>query len=581
MNLHFTPGSRSETLAIMVVFIMVIFVGRLFYLQVIQHEDFIRQANQEQIRKYTIFADRGEVYAMDDGTPKKIVMNENVYTVFVDPSIVTKPDEVVAAVTRIAGGNTQPDLARLVRMPESKYQILAKNVSFRQATMLKDEKLAGLGFQKMTRRVYPEGALGAQVLGFVTADGKGSYGVEGALNARLKGQDGYLQSVTDVRDVPLTIGQHNVRVPARNGDAVVLTLDTNIQNYAEKALARGLERTGATHGSVLVMDPQNGHVLAMANLPTYSPDQYGKVTDMQLYNNPIVSLPYEAGSVIKPFTLTIGLDKGVITPSSTYVNNDYIQVADRTIKNASLGKKTGTITMQDALNWSFNTGMVTMLQRLGGGQSITYEARQTMYEYYYQKYRFARATGIELASEADGLLISPDNPNGNAVQYATMTFGQGMNPTMIQVCSAFNMLMNGGTYYSPTVIAGTMNSDGTLARQSDKSSVKDVIKPSTASTIRQMVHDARAEFYAAQDKKGFMIGGKTGTSQTIKPDGTYSDTETIATYLGYGGDPTPRYTIMVKLSGKDKNLQGGADAAPVFTEISNWMIDYLKLQPKG
>lgn len=580
MNLQFTPGSRSEKLAIMVVIIMAVFIGRLFYLQVIQHDEFVRQANQEQIRKNTIYADRGEIYAMNNGTPSKIVMNENVYTVFVDPTHVSEPDRIVASLKRIVGGNTQPNLDALVRVKDSQYQIVAKYVTYQQANMLKEEKLAGLGFQKKTRRVYPETQLAAQVLGFVTDEGEGSYGIEGALDKRLKGENGFLQSVTDVRDVPLTIGQHNILKPVKNGDNIVMTIDMNVQSYAEQALMRGLERTGATNGSVLIMDPQNGHVLAMANAPTYRPDQYGNVKDMAVYNNPIVSVPYEAGSVIKPFTLTIGLDQGVITPDSTYNNTDYITVADRTIKNASLGRKTGVITMQDALNWSFNTGMVTMLQRLGGGQSITYEARKTMYDYYYNKYRFAQATGIELASEADGLLISPDSPNGNAVQYATMTFGQGMNPTMIQVCSAFNMLMNGGTYYQPTIVAGTMNS-GTFVAQEGRGATKDVIKPSTAATIQQMVHAARTEFYAGHDRKGFNIGGKTGTSQTIKSDGTYSDTETIATYLGYGGDPTPRYTIMVKLWGKDKNLQGGTDASPVFTDISNWMIDYLKLQPKG
>ncbi len=580
MNLHFLAGSRNEKLAIMVVIIMAVFIGRLFWLQIVQHDHFMAEARREYLGQDKIVADRGEIYAMNDGVPVRLVMNENIYTVFVDPTGVGNPQATASTIRRIAGDKTFAKIDSLIAAKPSRYQIVAKNLTPQQASELKKENLLGVGLQKETQRVYPEGQLGASVLGFVNAEGKGSYGVEGALDTRLKGTDGTLRAVRDVRNIPLTIGQENALVPAKNGDTLALTLDTNIQSYAEQALQRGMEKSGATNGSVLVMDPQTGHVLAMANLPGYNPAEYGKVTDGALFNNPIISMPYEAGSVIKPFTVTIGLDKGVITPASTYNNTDYIQVADRTIKNASIGRKTGIITIQDALNWSFNTGMVTVLERLGDGQNITYQARQTMYDYYYNKYHFAQVTGIELANEADGLLLSPDSPNGNAVQYATMTFGQGMNPTMIQVCSAFNMLMNGGTYYHPTILAGTIT-DGQLRPQANQPPITGVIKPETATTIRQMVHDARAEFYAGHDKKGYNIGGKTGTSQTLKPDGSYSDTQTIATYLGYGGDPAPRYTIMVKLWGKDKNLQGGADALPVFTDISNWMIDYLKLQPKG
>lgn len=580
MNLHFLAGSRNEKLAIMVVIIMAVFIGRLFWLQIVQHDHFMAEARREYLGQDKIVADRGEIYAMNDGVPVRLVMNENIYTVFVDPTGVGNPQATASTIRRIAGDKTFAKIDSLIAAKPSRYQIVAKNLTPQQASDLKKENLLGVGLQKETQRVYPEGQLAASVLGFVNAEGKGSYGIEGALDTRLRGTDGTLRAVRDVRNIPLTIGQENALVPAKNGDTLALTLDTNIQSYAEQALQRGMEKSGATNGSVLVMDPQTGHVLAMANLPGYNPAEYGRVTDAALFNNPIISMPYEAGSVIKPFTVTIGLDKGVITPASTYNNTDYIQVADRTIKNASIGRKTGIITIQDALNWSFNTGMVTVLERLGDGQNITYQARQTMYDYYYNKYHFAQATGIELANEADGLLLSPDSPNGNAVQYATMTFGQGMNPTMIQVCSAFNMLMNGGTYYHPTILAGTIT-DGRLKSQADQPPITGVIKPETAATIRQMVHDARTEFYAGHDKKGYNIGGKTGTSQTLKPDGSYSDTQTIATYLGYGGDPTPRYTIMVKLWGKDKNLQGGADALPVFTDISNWMIDYLKLQPKG
>jgi cell division protein FtsI/penicillin-binding protein 2 len=238
--------------------------------------------------------------------------------------------------------------------------------------------------------------------------------------------------------------------------------------------------------------------------------------------------------------------------------------------------------MQDALNWSFNTGMVTIAERLGDGTSITQQARNTIYTYFHDKLRLGQSTGIELANEAHGTIIPPTDVQGNAVRYSNMVFGQGMNVTMLQVSAALSTVINGGTYRTPSIVAGTVDDSGTFTAAKPKASYDNVIKPSSSSVVRDMVYKARKEFYAGADKKGYYIGGKTGTSQTLE-NGKYVDNQTIGTYLGFGGeiDQMPRYVIMVELSGKDMNLQGGTDAMPIFTDISNWMIDYLKLQPKG
>lgn len=578
MRLDFQAGSRTRILAILILAIMVVFVVRLFYLQIIEHDKYVAMANSEQLKRLTIPATRGEIYAMDGDTPVKLVLNETVYTVFADPHVTTNDSKIIDTIRRVAGGNAQPNLDQLLKDKTSRYKILAKGVSRQQAELIKKENLSGIGFQAQSQRVYPEGQLASQVLGFVNADNQGQYGIEGKLNDELKGKDGVLQSVTDVNDVPLTIGNKNINQPAVNGKNVALSIDRNIQSYTEQALAAGLKRTGATNGSVIVMDPQTGKVMAMANLPTYDPTNYGKVQDASEFLNDTVSVPYEAGSVIKSLTVATGIDKGVITPSSTYYNKGTIDVDDITIQNASLTEVLGTQTMQTALTWSLNTGMVTIAERLGDGSNITRQARDTIYNYFHDKFGFGQLTGIELAGEEPGDIISPENQQGNAVRYSNMVFGQGMDVTMLQAASAFSSVINGGVYHDPTVVAGKVLDDGSFVANAAKPS-RQVIKKSTSDQVRQMLVIDRRD-NGGNDRPGYMTGGKTGTSQALV-NGVYSFNQTTGSYLGFGGDDTPRYVIMVQVSGKNMALGGAKDAGPIFTDISNWMLGYLKLAPKA
>jgi cell division protein FtsI/penicillin-binding protein 2 len=579
MDLELQKGSRSRILATILFAIMLVFAARLFYLQIIKHSYYVGLANQEQVKRLTIPAKRGLIYALDGETPVPLVMNQTVYTVFADPQTVTNDDKIINTIRDIAGGNAVSDLQARLDRKDSRYQILATRITRKQADKIKGKNLRGIGFQKMTQRVYPEGSLAAQTLGFVDFEGAGRYGIESKLNDRLSGKDGLLQSVTDVSDVPLTIGNNYINKPAVDGENVVLSIDRSVQSHAEQALADGLKNTGATRGSAIIMDPQTGKIMAMANLPTYNPAEFNKVKDVAAFNNGVVSTPYEPGSDIKTFTMATGIDKGVVTPTSTYYNTDYINVDDRVISNATFGQ-TGTITFQHALNWSLNTGFVTIAERLGDGQHITQEARNTMYDYFYNKFHLGQLTGVEVANEAEGTIIPPTDADGNAVRYSNMSFGQGLDVTMVQVASAFCSIVNGGKYYKPTVLAGTVNGKGKYVANNTTSSVTSVAE-STANQVREMAHIARTTFFSSVDKPGYYIGGKTGTSQVIK-DGKYADDETIATYLGYGGsEEQSRYVIMVQISGDHKELQGARDALPIFTDISNWMLDYLKIQPKG
>lgn len=559
--------------------ITAVFVIRLFYLQVIQHGFYVNVADKEQIKRLTIPSKRGLIYALDGSVPVALVMNQQVYTVFADPKTTNDDQKIIDTIKKIAGGNARSNLEKLLSKKDTRYQILATKITRTQADKIKAEKLKGIGFQEESQRVYPEGSLAAQTLGFVDDSGVGRYGVEGMLNDRLTGKDGLLQSVTDVRDVPLTIGNNNINRPAVDGDNIVLSIDRNIQSYAELALANGLKRTGATNGSMIIMDPQTGRVMAMVNLPTYNPAKFFEVKDAAAFNNSVVSAPYEPGSDVKTLTMATGIDKGVVKPDSTYVNTDHIEVDGWDISNSVLGE-TGTITFQHALNWSLNTGFVTVAERLGDGKSITRQARNTMYDYFYNKFRLGQKTGIEVAGEAAGTVISPNTTEGSAVRYATMSFGQGLDATMVQVTSAFCSIVNGGKYYKPTVLAGVMDKNGKFIANKIEKPTQTVSK-STADQVREMTHVARVTNFPGVDKPGYYIGGKTGTSQVAK-NGTYSEDETIATYLGYGGSAElSRYVIMLQVSGPHQQLKGNLHAMPIFTDVSNWMLNYLELQPKG
>jgi stage V sporulation protein D (sporulation-specific penicillin-binding protein) len=584
MKLELLKGSRTRILATLILAIAAIFVVRLFYLQILQHDHYVTIAKQTQESRFTIPASRGEIYAMNGDTPDQLVLNESVYTVFADPFTVDDKAKVVDSLKQIAGGNVRPNFDQLLDLKQTRYQVLANKLTRTQADKLKALNLSGIGFQEVSQRVYPEGTLASQILGFVDTNGAGQYGVEQYENDALNGKDGLLQAVTDVSKVPLTIGKDNTSIPAQNGKNLVLTVDRNVQSQVESVLAADMQKLGVKNGSVLVMDPNNGKVLAMANNPTFDPANYGQVADVADFNNNTISAPYEPGSDVKTYTLATGIDKGVVKASDTYNNTDHIKVDDITVSNATLGH-TGNITFQTALLYSLNTGFVTVAERLGDGTNITKSARDIMYDYFHNRFGLGSLTGIELANEQAGTVISPDDPSGqgNAVRYSNMAFGQGLDATLIQVASGFSAIVNGGDYYKPTVINGYMADDGTFQKVADPKPLRaNIIEKSTSDQIKEATHDARAESFPNIDKRGYYIGGKTGTSQVII-NGQYSTTETVGTYLGFGGgsEDSPQYVIMVQVSGKDQILGGAQQALPIFTDISNWMLGYLKIQPKG
>lgn len=558
-------------------FTFAIIVARLFWLQVIDSKKYKLMANEEQMKQYEIAASRGLIYAMNGNKPTKLVMNETVYTLFVDPQEYNKEkkSEIIASLKEVAGGNLVSNFEKLFE-ENNRYQVLARKLTRKQAELIKEKKYSGIGFTAETQRVYPEGNLAAQVVGFVNSNG-GNYGIEAAFNESLTGKNGSLKTTTDVFGNSLTIGANDIDIPAQNGKDVVLSIDRNIQVKTESVLQEKMQSLGIQNGAVLVMEPSTGKVLAMANYPTYDPADYGSVKDASVFNNNTTTKAYENGSVIKSLTMAMGINEGVATANGTFYNTDRVKIGDSVISNASLGH-TGTITFQTAMNFSLNTGMVEISQRLGGG-TINKSARQKMYDYYYNRFGLGQNTGIEVY-ETPGTVISPDEAEGNAVRYSNMSFGQGMDTTMIQTATAFSSIVNGGTLYQPSLINGELDEEGNLVKSGSKIRKENVISKEASEQIRETLIRARASTGTAGDIPGYQVGGKTGTSQTIV-NGVYSDDQTIGSYLGFGGNNSAKYVIMVATWGKGQNMQGNRHAQPIFTEISNWLLNYLNVNPEG
>ena len=559
----------------MIVFAVI--VVRLFWLQIVDAQKYKALANKEQMKQYEIPASRGLIYAMNGDQLTKLVMNETVYTLFVDPQEYNKKQksEIISTLKEAAGGNLVSDFEALFDK-DNRYQVLAKKLSRRQAEKIKAKKYAGIGFTPETQRVYPEGSLASQVLGFVNSSG-GNYGVEAAFNEKLTGKNGSLKTTTDVFGNSLMIGAEDVAIPAKDGEDIVLSIDRNIQSKVEETLKTKMNDLGIKNGSAIVIDPSSGKVMAMANYPTFSPAEYGKVTDASVFNNNTVTKAYENGSVMKSLTMAMSVNEGVASSSGTFYNTDSIKVEDRVIGNSAKGY-TGTITFQTAMNYSLNTGMVTIAQRLGGG-SINRTARDKMYEYYFERFGLGKKTGIEVM-ESPGTVISPDRVEGNAVRYSNMSFGQGMETTMIQTSTAFSSIINGGTLYRPTLIGGKINSKGEFEASSPEVQKQESISSESSAQMREILITGRKSVNAPNDLAGYKVGGKTGTSETLV-DGKYVKNQTIGSYLGFGGNQTPKYVIMVAVWGEGQNLQGDKHAQPIFTEISNWLLNYLNVKPGG
>ena len=579
-----SQARRIKILKNVVLIALAIILVRLFFIQIIEHDAWVAKADEAHTLLETIVAKRGEIYMMDDDEPVPVVLNQTTYQIIIDPTVTDK-EGIKHALETHAKDYIAVDLDEVYNTEGLRYSIVAKNVPRDVANKIAEENLSAIWFQKNNQRVYPEGEMASGLLGFVNADGLGQYGVEGSLNNLLSGQDGLLKATADVNKVALSIGKDNVKIPAEDGENVVLSVDRGLQKGVEEIATDAINSTAATNASVLIMDPNTGEVLTMANLPNYNPADYGDVADASAYVNYVTEVPYEPASICKSFAFSAAINEGAMSADTTYFNEGYTTVDDWKIQNAEQRASIyGTINMKTALYWSLNTGSIQALRLLGGSPTtITQQGREKLYDYYYNKFRLGQISGIELI-EAEGFIPDPNEGWGRDSVYANMTFGQNLGITMIQTATAFSAVVNGGYYRTPTIIKGTLKEDGELAAASHAEAIEDkILSDETSATMRDMlINNRNYKVRGGIDKPGYAIGGKSGTAQVVR-NGAYDDTfaELIGSYIGFIGPEgeLPKYVIMVKMWGEGQSI-GSGDAMDLFDKLSNYAINYLKIQPK-
>lgn len=569
-----TRQIRLKSLGWGVLLTGLIILGRLFYLQVIRHDHYQALADEIHLSKFEIPARRGEIYVLDGQTPVPLVLNQLTYRLYADPRYIEEPATTASAIATLTGGDVATYQAQLEK--DGAYVVLEKRIRRELGEQLKAKNLAGIGLTEIPAREYPEGSLAAQVVGFVNDEGRGQYGLEQALDSSLRGQSGQLSGAVDIHGIPIATAE-NVQAPAHDGDTVVLTIDRAVQAVAERSLAGRISDARAKGGSVLVIDSRNGDIKAMASAPTFNPADFRSAEDIGVFNNPVVNLAYEPGSVIKAFTMAIGLESGVVTPETTYKDTSIRQIDGFTIKNSVI-RPTAIRTMRDVIRLSLNTGSIFVLEQLGGGD-INNQAKEALYNFFTTKLRLDQPTGIAQAGEVKGVI---DPPKGvSDVRFANMTFGQGMNLTMVRLTAAFGSLVNGGTYFEPRLVGQTIATDGSRQITEPVISQTNVIRPETSATLVEMLRAVVEEGAGRRAKRpGYIIGGKTGTAQKYdSATGTYFDDRVVSSFFGFTGNQDSRYAVVVRVDEPVVNIPGASSASLVFADMSNWLIDYYALRP--
>jgi cell division protein FtsI/penicillin-binding protein 2 len=562
---------------------MALIVVRLGYLQIFQHEYYSLKAVGEHTRSYEIPATRGELYVQDgeNGTVP-IVLNQTLNILWANPHFVIDPGGTAIKIAALIGGDVNTYKDKLSQS-DSRYALLAQKLPNELADKLRALKLKGVGLSQQDYRTYPEGTLAAQVLGFVNADGLGQYGVEQYLNDSLEGTAGQLAAKTDTNGIPIATADNVISQP-KDGKSYVLTIDRNIEAMAEAELATQIKASHAKSGSVLVMDPSTGAIRAMANYPTYDPNEYNKVTDYNVFSNQTTSSQYEPGSIMKAFTMAAGLDVGKVTPTSTYDDPGCVKVDDRNVCNAAGDKAGNGKTMTVVLRDSLNTGVMYVLRLLGNDvKSVTLPGKQILYDYFVNKFGFGQRTGIEQAGEVAGKVNKPSNAAGNDVNYANMTFGQGVSVTMVQMAAAMGAIANGGRLYQPHLVAAELKADGTQQKVLPKVVRDHVMSATAAKDLAQMLTVVvmhGSGYKAAIPGYESQIAGKTGTAQIPKPDGTgYVDGANIGSFLGFATVVNPKFVLMVRIN--EPQIDGYAETTtvPAFRHICEWLFKYYNMPP--
>ena len=567
MNISGNDNKRIEYTVRVLLCIAVVLVGRLFFLQIIDKSDLqAKNLSQVQVDR-KLQSPRGTIY---DRNGRPLAMSVVTKSLYADPKMIKQSPSEVAELIAPYVTMSKEDIVKSLQEDTAFVWIdrmMEPEKSKAVAQLIEDKNVEGLNFVEESKRYYPNGNLAAQVLGFVGTDDKGLDGLEMVLDDELKGGIQKELVATDRKGNAIFGSVLSKYLPDK-GKSVTLTIDASIQFIAERALDKAMEDTGAKHASVIVMDPKTGEILAMANRPTYDPNHYSQGSEEDFKNIAVTNL-YEPGSTFKPIIASAALAAGKWKLDTVYNDKGAFAANGHIIRNWN-GEGYGPVRLLDILKYSINTGMAE-IGTLTGADILSK---------YIRDYGFGSETGIELPGEGAGILYNPEDMS--KLDVATMSIGQGIAVTPLQMVRAFGALSNGGAMMKPHIIKSYSNSQGDVTSTTETSVVGQPVPAETAKTIVDILEKEVSEGGGTKAMvEGYHFGGKTGTAQKLDTKhGGYLDGQYIASFIGFGPVEDPKFVVLVVIDDPQKGSYYGSQiVAPVFKDIVSQLVRYYQMSP--
>jgi cell division protein FtsI/penicillin-binding protein 2 len=569
-NLRLSFSRSTIVFSFFMIAILIVLV-KIYIIQVVAHEKYTDLASRQHTIEKNIASSRGEIFLRDKDKYYALGVNKEYFIAYLSPRDV-KDENISLVAQKISEYfdiSYENALAKLAKRNDA-YEIVERKVEREHKELVMQENIEGLHFLSEYYRFYPGESLASHVVGFVGSDGEqyvGRYGIEAYFNDELHGSDGRILQKKDARGGWMT---NTDRIISNKIDGIdfYLTIDYTVQYEVERILADAIEQFEADSGSIIVMEPSTGKLIALANYPTFIPNKYNEVKDISVFRNYAISDEYESGSVFKPITMAMAIDDGKVTPETTYLDTGAVKAAEYTIKNSE-GKVYGIQTMTQILEKSINTGMIHV-ERLIGNKK---------FKEYVERFGFGAQTDIELPAEADGNISNLEYLKRD-VEFYTASFGQGITMTPLQLVTAYSAIANGGFLMKPQIIEKKIYPDG-REEIIDPYQVHRVISEDTTKQIGQMLRNVVVNGHGKRaDVPGYLIGGKTGTAQVAKVNERgYDDSQTIGTFAGYGPIDEPRFSIVVRIDNPKEVIWAESSAAPTFGKVMKYLLDYYNIAP--
>jgi len=547
--------SRIGPIFLVFATLLVLALGRAVYLGVVRGASLRHAASEEQLTYDAVQAPRGSI---SDAHGVELAVSEPAQDVSADPYLLTDPLAAARRLAPLLGESVSSVLEKLSERTGFVY--LARGLPQHQAQQVLALNIAGINGTPTMRRVYPRGALAAQVLGFVGTEGEGLTGLEYLQNAILRGHVGERRVVSDARGQPVSISEPH---PAQAGQSVELTLDANVQQRAEDVLAAVGRVFDPKDATAIVMDPSTGALLAVANWPTVTSEDPAGASPADLEDR-AVSFTYEPGSTFKVVAVSGALQQGLITPTTSFNVPDQIEVAEKVIHDDNEHPEE-ELTVSQILARSSNVGEIE-IGKLEGAQ---------MFNDWVHRFGFGARSGVDLASEEQGLALPLEQYSGSSM--GNLPIGQGELVTPIQMASAYAAIADGGILRTPHIISAVGGRPAALPRG------RRIISAATAAAVRHMLEGVLAPGGTASEVSvpGYQLAGKTGTASKVDPEtGEYSHTAYVASFIGFAPATDPKLLCAVVVDEPHNgSIYGGSVAAPAFGQIMSFALPYLGISP--